>query len=390
MTGSEMILAANAAVWCLMNGAALWHLRWVQRLPALSSARSSPVSADVNSLLPEVTVVFAARDEEARIENTVLHLLRQEGTQLRVIVVDDRSKDRTAEILQRLSKSDARLEYLRVETLPEGWLGKCHACHLGAQAAKTDWILFTDADCWLRSDVIARAIAAGEREKVDHVTMTPGIAPERLSGQVWQLCFPVLVANWFADVNRDGRRFHMGVGAFNLVRRDAYQACGGHTALRLTVVDDVKLGLLMRRAGKRTRAFLGGPDVECHWGHTAWSIIPLMEKNAFAVIDYQVGLAVGAVVFLLSFWVLGATGFLWGGFWGWMSTLAMLTIILPSSVIARRLGWSRRLALLTPFLIPLMPCAIANSTFKTLWRGGVRWRDTFYPLALLRRHNVNR
>ena len=52
MTGTEMILAANAAVWCLMNGAALWHLRWVQRLPALSSARSSPVSADVNSLLP--------------------------------------------------------------------------------------------------------------------------------------------------------------------------------------------------------------------------------------------------------------------------------------------------------------------------------------------------
>ncbi|MBI1839337.1 MAG: glycosyltransferase [Verrucomicrobia bacterium] len=379
----------NAALWFFVNGAALWHLRWVRRLPPLASDESERLPSNLKAF-PSVTVVLAARDEEERIGPTVEHLLRQEGVRIEVVVIDDRSRDRTPEILRRLAATDPRLRCLRVDALPDGWLGKCHACHLGAGAARSDWILFTDADCWLRPDVVARAIAAGQSEKADHVTMTPGLAPESLSGQAWQLCFPVLVADWFADVNRDGRRFHMGVGAFNLVRRDAYLACGGHEALRLTVVDDVKLGLLLGRAGKRTRAFLGGPDVECHWGRTAWSIIPLMEKNAFAVIDYRLELAVGAFLGLLAFWILGAIGFLYGGLWGWLSTAAWLSFALPAGCVARRLGWSPLLGMLAPFLVPIMPCAIANSTVKTLWRGGVRWRDTFYPLELLKRHNVNR
>ena len=81
-----------------------------------------------------------------------------------------------ATILRRLADEDPRLKPVRVDVLPEGWLGKCHACHLGAAAATGDWILFTDADCWLPPDVMVRALAIAERDGVDHVTMTPGIA----------------------------------------------------------------------------------------------------------------------------------------------------------------------------------------------------------------------
>src|SRR6185436_10805789 len=92
---------------------------------------------------------------------------------------------------------------------------------------------------------------------------------------------------------------YIGIGAFNLVRAEVYRRCGGYEALRLTVVDDVKLGLLMRRAGGRTRAFLGVDDVECHWGTTVWGMVKIMEKNYFAALEYRTWLALAGSVFVI-------------------------------------------------------------------------------------------
>jgi hypothetical protein len=119
-----------------------------------------------------------------------------------------------------------------------------------------------------KPDVLLRALLVAKRENVGHVTLAPGVAPERLSGQAWHLAFPLTVANWMSTVNRDRPRAYVGIGAFNLVRTEAYRACGGYQALRLTVVDDMKLGLLLQRAGQGTRAFFADDDIECHWGAT--------------------------------------------------------------------------------------------------------------------------
>ena len=129
-----------------------------------------------NTGLVSCSVVVAARDEDTRLEETVRHLLAQRDVAVDVIVVDDRSMDRTGDILRRLASADARVQARRVESLPDGWLGKCHACHVGAGAATGEWILFTDADCWLKPDVIARALRVADREEADHITLTPGVA----------------------------------------------------------------------------------------------------------------------------------------------------------------------------------------------------------------------
>ncbi len=89
-----------------------------------------------------------------------------------MLPVSDRAQDRTASILEGLALEDSRV-HPSVDTLPARWLGKCHACHLGASTASGDWFLFTDADCWPKKEVIAHAIAVAERENVDHVTLTP-------------------------------------------------------------------------------------------------------------------------------------------------------------------------------------------------------------------------
>ena len=386
----ELLLWGVAAVFFGMTAASCFHLRWARRLPSFASlhANGPLVSSTPGDSLLRVSVVLAARDEEARIENTMRRLLAQQEVQLEIIAVDDRSHDRTGEILRRLAKEDPRIKPLRVDVLPEGWLGKCHACHLGAAAATGDWILFTDADCWLKPDVLARALRVAKLEGADHITLTPGIAPTGVGAQVWHLAFLISLANWFSGVNRDQPKAYFGIGAFNLVRATAYRACGGYEALRLSVVDDFKLGLLLRRSGHRTRAFIGGDDTECHWGTTVRGMIGIMEKNYFAAMDYRTGAAVGLGVIGLILFGGAFLGPLTGTRAGYAAGLAFLSLAWPASVAASRLGWSRWMALFTPFIFPVVFYAILNSAMVTLRQGGIRWRDTFYPLDLLRRGSV--
>ncbi len=385
---TTLTFLGTTALFLAWTISALRHLRWVRRLPtseALNAAEQLPSPAEARI---RCSVVIAARDEEARIEQTIHHLLAQRGVETEFIIVDDRSTDRTSEILQRLAKEDTRLRVNRINTLPEGWLGKCHACHIGASAATGDWILFTDADCWLKPDVIARAICVAERDRADHVTLGPGTVMESQGARAWYLLFLTSLLSWFAGVNRDRRRSFMGIGAFNLVRTTAYRKCGGYEKLRLTVVDDMKLGLLLRRSDSRTRAFIGVDDVECHWGTTVWGMIKIMEKNYFAALDYRLWLVLAGGAFVIIVSAILVLGLLSGTTAGLAAALSPLSLILPAGIMARRLGWSWPCAILVPFMFPVFFFALFNSTFVTLRQGGIRWRETLYPLETLRAGNV--
>jgi len=375
----NLLFGSLTVLFLAMSITALVHLRWARRLPSLRDLAIAPDGKRVRC-----SVVLAARDEEERIERTIRLILAQSHVEVEVIVVDDRSTDRTSEILERLAAEDARLRTRRVETLPDGWLGKCYACQTGAKMATREWILFTDADCWLKPDIIARALRVAAREKVEHVALTPGAVPETIPGRAWHLAFLISFANWFSGVNRDKPRAYFGMGAFNLIETGMYQRCGGYEALRLTVLDDVRLGLLVRRSGGRTRAFIGGDDVECHWGRTARAMIGLMEKNYFAAMDYRTGAVIGAgiIVSLVAVLILGGP---FTGTWvGMAAPVGWFSMALPAGVCARRLGWGIGGALMTPFVFPLLFYAMLRSAAVTLHQGGIWWRETFYSLEQLR------
>jgi cellulose synthase/poly-beta-1,6-N-acetylglucosamine synthase-like glycosyltransferase len=373
MTWPTFLYLATVALFIVFAVVALWQMRWARRLPNLSAASTAGCS-----------VIIAARDEEARIENTVRRLLAQTGIDLELVVVDDRSQDQTPKILEQLAREDSRVQIKRVDALPAGWLGKCHACHIGAGAATREWILFTDADCWLKPDAISRAIAVANHEGVDHITLAPGIVAHSVWTQSWHLLFLVSVLGWIAGVNRDRPKAYIGIGAFNLVRASVYKKFGGYEALRLTVLDDVKFGRLVRRAGKRTRAFLGMDDVECHWGTSIRSMIKIMEKNYFAAVDFRLPIVIAGVTFVALLCCVVVAGLLSGTAAGFAAGVSPLLIIVPSAALAKRLGWPPTSALATPLMIPVFWYALINSTFVTLRQGGVRWRDTFYPLKALR------
>lgn len=223
-----------------------------------------------------------------------------------------------------------------------------------------------------------------EREQADHIALTPGIVGATLGAQAWHLVFLISLLNWFAGVNRDRPKAYLGMGAFNLVRKSAYQQCGGYEALRMTVLDDVRLGLLLRRAGKRTRAFIGGDDVQCHWGTTVKDMFKVMEKNYFAAIDYRLGLVLIAGLLPPLAWCVGVLGPFTGTLPGLAAGLALLSLSIPAWILARRLNWSLAPAVLAPFMFPALFFAMINSAWLTVRQGGIRWRDTFYPLDQLR------
>jgi hypothetical protein len=366
--------------------AVAWFTVTLLVLVNLASLPDLPRIFATDGKIPFVTVIIAARDEEARIGETLQRLFDQQNVELDVIVVDDRSSDGTPAILAAAREKYARLAVLRVDELPSGWLGKCHACSLAASRATGDWLLFTDADVHMKPDLIARAVAAGERDAADHVTLWPGLnctgVVTRGAMLAFQQMFALYAPVW--QINRDRGSRGLGVGAFNLLRRGAYQAIGGHQPLKLEVLDDIKLGTLLRRGGFRQRVYSGLTELEADWAHGVTGVIRAMEKNWFAATNFN---SLAAVALILAFAVVTfgpTTAPWWAPLYGRWALAGLLSCIVPGWVQCRRSNWPGYTALFAPLGYVIFALTGVYSTFQALRHGGIKWRDTFYPLAELR------
>lgn len=383
-----MLIALNIAlgliglVWLVT---AIGSIRAVLRLP-------EPVALDLlvaGELENEfVSIIIAARDEAGRIEETVRCALAQEGVRFEVIAVDDRSTDGTGESLDAMARQFPALRVEHVTALPEGWLGKCHALHRGSEIAQGGWLLLLDADTHLAPGAVAGAVAQGLRNGAEHVTMLPGLVLPMFWGQVALGSFWVQMSDRARKVNRDHPRLFMGVGAFNMIRRETYQAIGGHERLRLQVIDDMVLGLCVRKVGASTRVLLGMDAVQVEYGSSLRSVIGLFEKNGFAAINYSMILLLAItplIVVMVGGALAGPALALWLGAWvGWLAFAAFALSAAPAVIAARHQGGSVAAALLTPIGHFFFLYAIVRSTALTWRRGGIVWRETFYSLGELK------
>lgn len=354
---------------------------------------------------PSISVIVTARDEVDEIETTVRSLLRQRADGLEIIVVDDRSSDGTGAVLDRLvheHRQDGRLRVIHNTALPEGWLGKCHACHLGARGARGEWLLFADGDvAFVGDDLLARVVLHAEAERLDHVAVVPDMEPMPVVQTALVSVFGqmYLLATRAYEVNRDRPRGGVGIGAFNLVRRGAYERVGGHERLRLDPGDDLKLGQLLKESGARQRLYDGIGLVKCPWHRGALNVVRGLEKNAFSACRYSIGilLAVSAACLwvavgpLVSAAVSMATAVSGGASprataVGLAPLVVQMAFLSAGFVVMRARGHRGAFAsvLLHPMAALLLVGAMWNSAVRTLTRGGMEWRGTFYPLEALR------
>ena len=371
-----------AAGWVGAGVAGVYALGKVPVLPRLPSPAPK---------LPKTSVIVPARDEAERIEGTLRRLLAQQHVELEIVVVDDRSRDETAQIVERVAREDARVKLVRVTELAAGWLGKSNACERGARASSGEWILFTDGDIHLGSDVLARALAHAAKEEADHIVLGPAIDGQSFAARSATAAFGATMLPLLAAANSDFKHGGVGIGAFNLVRRSAWESVGGHQQLKLEVVDDIGLGRLLARAGFRTRAAFAGHEVVADWARTLRGVPRALEKNMFAQMGYSLPKALCFSFAALVYWLAPFAGLAAGLFAeGWTAraggiAFAAMFSTIPASVKGARVTGSGLLpALLSPLFFFALPWAMLNSTFVTLRQGGVRWRDTFHPLAELR------
>lgn len=376
--------ALCSAPWFAM--AAGWF-RGVGRVPVLADLRRGETEPDG---YPPVSVVVAARDEAGTVGTALRTLVDQDYPgRLEVIVVDDRSTDGTGGVVAGIAaRTPERLRLIRVDRLPEGWLGKNHALWTGAAEAGGEWLLFTDADVHLSPDCIELAVGHAIEQDLDHLTLAPELVSRGAALKsfvaAFVLVFEVTQRPWRAA--DPGAKEAVGVGAFNLVRRGAYRQAGTHRAVRMRPDDDLKLGKNLKGAGFRQGVAYGTGLVRVEWHRTLAGAVSGLEKSMFPGLDYRLSTALLASIALFATNVLPFVGALFAR----PRTARLLFVADVALVFAMYTLGGRRsktpwyYAALHPFGAAVLIYAMLRSAFMTLARGGIQWRGTFYPLEHLR------
>jgi glycosyltransferase involved in cell wall biosynthesis len=359
---------------------------------------------------PRVSIVVPARNEEEDIRDTLVQLLALDYSNYEIIAVNDRSTDRTGQIMDEVAENDilhdagvmayaeadrsvrpTRLKVIHVSDLPAGWLGKTHAMWMAGQQASGDWLLFTDADVLFKPDSLRRAVAYAEAERADHLVLFPRMIMkgpgERMMIAFFQVLFVFGHRPW--KVADPKARDHMGVGAFNLVRRPVYDAVGTYRALRMEVIDDMKLGKVIKNAGFAQRNVSGEDLISLHWAKGAFGIVNNLTKNFFAVLSFQWPRTVATVVGL-GFLNLGPFLGVWLAH-GWARVpyaIALGSLLLIYYGISLRSAVPPYYFFLHPVGTSLFMYILLRSMFHALWNHGIVWRGTKYRLEELRKGMV--
>lgn len=340
---------------------------------------------------PRISIIVPAKNEDPTIAGVLGSLLAMDYPNYEIIAIDDRSTDRTKTRMDEIATSPAaagRLKIVHITELPPRWLGKTHAMWTAGQQATGDWLLFTDADVFFRSDTLRRAVAYAESEHADHLVVFPTLVMktpgERMMIAFFQTLFAFGHRPW--KVADPKSKDYMGVGAFNMIRRAAYEKIGTYQALRMEVLDDMKLGKVVKNAGFAQRNVFGDGLISIHWASGALGVINNFTKNFFAVMSFQSWRTIGSTIALLYLNLMPYVGL--GLAQGWSSAgyaLALFSIFLIYAGMSLRTKISPLYFLLHPVSTVLFNYALLRSMFVTLRDGGVTWRGTKYPLEELKK-----
>lgn len=351
---------------------ALWPLR--RRRPDVAhqpADRTTPVS-----------IIIPARNETATIETLLASLTESTHAAFEVIVVDDRSTDDTAARVTEWAARDGRIRLLTGSALPDGWFGKPWACHQGAEAARHDLLLFTDADTRHQPALLAHAVGALAATEADLLTLTSrqrcvSCWERVIMPQIWML---LAVRFHPARVSRAQRPDQaVANGQFILVRRHAYRAAGGHAAVRAEVVEDLALAQQFVRRGQRMQMMFGETLLATRMYRSLTEIVEGWSKNLhigarLSAGDHRLLQALAPVAMLTGFifWLLPPALLLTGRATVAMSiavacSLMFWTLVLHLMAIPRRYALTYPLGAAMALWIGLR--SMLRGSRRIVWRG---------------------
>lgn len=356
-------------------------------------ARSRPNLADAPPATgPLVSVVIPARNESATIETVVRSVLASTYRPLELLVVDDRSTDDTAALVERLAAVDSRVRLLRGEPLPQGWYGKPWACLQGYRGARGELLLFTDADTRHHPELLARSVGALQSERADLLT----VAPRQLCLSFWErVVMPqiwLLLALRYHPERVNRARHERDVianGQYILVPRASYEAVGTHEVVRGEVAEDLALAQAFHRAGRRlyfafaerlmeTRMYRSLPEIVEGWSKNMY----LGGRRSFPGQPLLQALVPLMLVASFAFWLVPPAVLAFTGAVGHLGAPAALATV-SSAVFWMLVSYGMQIPIWYGLLYPLGALTALYIGARSAWRGGrrVEWRGRAYTAA---------
>jgi cellulose synthase/poly-beta-1,6-N-acetylglucosamine synthase-like glycosyltransferase len=356
---------------------------------------------------PHVTILIPAKDEGAGIQRCLDSVFAQDYPSFNVIAIDDRSTDDTGTILDALAANEPRLTVLHIQpgALPEGWLGKSHALHaaheyladpINSQQSKIknprpSWLFFVDSDVTLKPHALSTALSLGIQRGYDALTIFTRIETHRF---IERLMLPPLAAAWVimytASLTNEDSRKNIAVanGQFFLIRRQAYDAVGGHAAVRNQITEDVELMRLLKSRDYKVRIFSGAHLAATRMHSNLRQMFHGWARIFSGTSRRSPRRIIGAIVFLLLAVLTVYPALGWGiyrtlhGEYLWL-TISLLHFLLMTGYLMRVYRWSGNLmrsALLLPVSAGLM-LAIFVYALRKCQTGRILWRDTEFAAA---------
>ena len=385
---SGVISGLALFTWILISAHILNGIRQLRDLTDLG--KPEPVEPP----LPRVSIIVTARNEERKAEEALRSLMNLDYPDYEIVYVNDRSDDRTGEIVEQLRATDSRIRAIHIQELPPGWFGKNHAAYQASKAATGEVLLFTDGDVLFAPNAVEYAVRHLIRDGLDHLTLSTRIA---VSGPMLRGCIVVFAAtvNLFLPpwkVRDPKSSVYFGVGPFNMFLARSYQAIGGHRSVALRPDEDSQIAKLVKRRGMRSEVVRGEALVDFEWYSTLYGLVRGMEKNFFASLDYSIVKAVSYTVVMLWLMIcpfiltptLAIAGSIWpASLFALAASVSLANTVLTANQI-RHPWWS---GLLAPLAALVMIYALWRSAFITIIHG-VAWGGPPVPLPELRRHRI--
>ncbi len=373
----------NLAVTLFLNLQIWWGNRHVVNLRDVE-----PVE---RSTAPSVSIVVAARNEQRDIAAAVASWLTLDYDDYELIVVNDRSTDETGAILDELARDNVKLNVVHLTELPSGWLGKTHALQCGSERGSGEWLLFSDADVVMQPDTLRRAVGHAERRELDHLPMIFRVRMPTWFLESFCILFFVYLWAYFKPwrAKNPHSRAYIGIGGFNLIRAEVYEEIGRHEPIRMRPDDDLKFGKLVKQSGYRQELVAAFDHIEVPWYNSVGEVIVGLEKNSFSGVEYSVftvvwssavALAFNAFPFVAIFVTTGITRCVYLG--------VVAALLLLCYDLARWANLRRSTVFGFPLAVLLIVFIQWRTMILNLWHGGLRWRDTFYPLDELKANRL--
>jgi len=393
-------MSVGFAIWLALAVfvGAIWTLRFVLTGPAMKRrcVLSERSHEGHPTPPPRVSIVVAAKDEEADIEACLRSLLDQDYPDFEVIAVNDRSTDRTLEVMRRVEReAGGKLTVVDVDHLPSGWCGKNHAMHQGVSRATGDWFLFTDADCRQTS---TRSVSLAMQEvlthEVDFLSITPVLETRTTWERIFQPVCALVLIFWFLPekVNDPNKNNAYANGAFMLLSRRGYDAMGGHVKVAAEINEDIHMARHAKAIGLKLRVVENEGLYVTHMYNTmreAWRGWSRIFFGSFAslrrvliAISFLLTFSLLPWVSMITAWVTwltvgGHSAHPWGiaaGLWTTIVVIEQLVTMRIYKVVGGGRFWS---------LFYVVGCAavlgiLINAMLKILGAGSTTWRGTTY------------